>query len=169
MKGSHLFYCASALLLLLFSSSMLYAQPTSPRLYNPQADARAEIDSALTIAKAENKHLLLQIGGNWCSWCIRFHDFVKNDAGLDSIASRHYVRLHVNFSRENQNLPLMAELGYPQRFGFPVLVVLDASGKRLHTQNSFYLEEGEGYNKRKVKEFFLHWSPPALNPLNYER
>jgi len=63
----------------------------------------------------------------------------------------------------------MAELGYPQRFGFPVFVVLDDKGVRLHTQNSEYLEEGKGYSTDKILEFFKNWSTRALDPKSYEK
>jgi len=40
--------------------------------------------------------VLIQIGGNWCSWCIRFHDFYKNDAELVELPD---PRETVNFWR----------------------------------------------------------------------
>ena len=80
-----------------------------------------------------------------------------------------YIVEHINFSKENRNLPLMQELDFPQRFGFPVFVILDEKGKRIHTQNSGYLEEGEGYSKKKVMEFLQQWSPAALEPAQYEQ
>ena len=49
---------------------------------------------------------------------------------------------------------MFAKYGYPQRFGFPVFIILDDKGNRIHTQNSEYLEEGKGYNKDKIAEFF---------------
>ena len=33
-------------------------------LYNPSADAKAEIATAVKKAAAENKHVMLQLGGN---------------------------------------------------------------------------------------------------------
>jgi len=50
-----------------------------------------------------------------------------------------------------------------------VFVILDAHGKRLHTQSTGYLEQGEGYNKESVIEFLNQWSPAALNPANYKK
>jgi len=61
-----------------------------------------------------------------------------------------------------------AKLSYPQRFGFPVLLVLDDKGKLIHTQNSEYLEEGKGYNRDKILQFFQNWSPKALDPATYK-
>jgi hypothetical protein len=74
----------------------------------------------------------------------------------------------LNTSRENKNLDILAGLGYPQRFGFPVLVVLNAEGKRIHTQNSAYLELEKSYSKEKVSEFLKQWTPAAINPKNYQ-
>jgi hypothetical protein len=76
------------------------------------------------------------------------------------------VVYHLNYSNENKNLGYLAKLGYPQRFGFPCLVVLDASGKRLHTQDSALLEKGNGYDFDKVKNFFINWSPGAVEGKN---
>jgi hypothetical protein len=74
----------------------------------------------------------------------------------------------LNTSRENKNLDILAGLGYPQRFGFPVLVVLNAEGKRIHTQNSAYLEQVKSYSREKVFEFLKQWTPAAIDPKNYQ-
>jgi thioredoxin-related protein len=139
------------------------------KLYNPAADAKADIAAAVKKASAENKNVLLQIGGNWCIWCIRFNNLVSQDPDLNKYLRANYVIVHVNYSKENTNDKLMAELGYPQRFGFPVFVVLDSKGNRLNTQNSEYLEEGHGHSKEKVMEFLKDWSPAALDPKSYEK
>jgi thioredoxin-related protein len=139
------------------------------KLYNPAANAKAGIANTVKRAAAEHKNILLQIGGNWCSWCIRFNDLVSTDRDLNKYLRNNYVIVHVNYSKENMNERVLAELGYPQRFGFPVFVVLDDKGKRLHTQNSEYLEDGKGYSKEKVMGFFKDWSPEALDPKTYEK
>jgi len=144
-------------------------KPTdTAKLYNPAADAEAEIAGAVKKASAEHKNILLQIGGNWCIWCIRFNDLVTKDPDLNKYLRDNYVVLHVNYSKENMNEKLLAEMGYPQRFGFPVFIVLDDKGNRIHTQNSGYLEEGKGHSKDKVMEFFKDWSPAAIDPKSYQ-
>jgi thiol:disulfide interchange protein len=139
----------------------------TPQLYNPAADAKAEIAAAVKAAQAQHKNVLLQIGGNWCIWCLRFNELVTKDAELNKYMTDNFVVLHVNWSPENKNEKVLASLGYPQRFGFPVFVVLDGKGTRLHTQNSGYLEEGKGHSKAKVMEFLQGWSPAALDPKSY--
>lgn len=48
------------------------------------------------------------------------------------------------------------------------MVVLDANGNRLHTQDSGLLEKEKSYDPDKVKNFFLNWSPSALNGSLYK-
>jgi len=137
-------------------------------IYDPNADAFGEIHNATAVARGEHKHVLLIIGGNWCVWCRRFNSLITTDADLKRVIDSNYVVVHVNYSPENKNPKVLASLGYPQRFGFPVVVVLDADGRRLHTQNSGYLEEGEGHSKKKVEQFLRQWSPAALDPATYK-
>ncbi|AFD08429.1 thioredoxin family protein [Solitalea canadensis] len=144
-----------------------YAQDAAPKIYNPAADAKADVKAAVSKAEKEGKHVMLQIGGNWCGWCLRFNKMVTEDKQLDSTLNANYVIYHLNYSKENKNEAVLAGLGYPQRFGFPVFVILDGKGNRLHTQNSAYLEQDKSYSKEKVMEFFKQWSPKALDPKSY--
>lgn len=87
---------------------------------------------------------------------------------MDSLLNANFVFGLLNYSRENRNLDILAELQYPQRFGFPVLVILDGNGKRIHTQNTAYLEQDKSYDEKKMLDFLKHWSPAALDPENYK-
>jgi len=162
-----LLFIASIVALSITAKAQEAPKADAPKLYNPAADAKAEIAAAVKKAGAEHKNVLLQIGGNWCSWCLLFNKLVTTDAELNKYMNANFEVLHVNWSPENKNEKLLAELGYPQRFGFPVFVILDGKGNRLHTQNSAYLEEGKGHSKAKVMEFFENWSPAALDPKSY--
>ena len=149
--------------------SALHAQDmTKFNLYKPAEDAKKEIATAVKEAKSSGKFVFIQVGGNWCIWCARFNDFVTKDASLDSAMNKNFVVYHLNYSKENSNAGLLKEYGYPQRFGFPVFLVLDEKGNLIHTQNSAYLEEGKSYSKEKIMEFFQHWSPAALDASNYK-
>ncbi|POY35591.1 thioredoxin family protein [Solitalea longa] len=154
---------------LLISTASLVSAQEAPKIYHPEANAKEEMKAAIARAKKEGKHVLLQIGGNWCSWCLRFNKTVTEDKQLDSALNANYVIYHLNYSKENKNEEILAELGYPQRFGFPVFVILDSKGNRLNTQNSAYLEQDKGYSKAKVLEFFTQWGPKALDPKSYPK
>ena len=139
------------------------------KLYDVEADASKQIAAAIKEANAQNKNVMIQAGGNWCSWCIKFNKFTIADAQIDSIIKASYVLVHLNYSKENKNEATFANLGYPQRFGFPSFIILDKTGQRLHTQNSSYLEDGKGsYDRNTVFEFLQAWTPWALDPQTYQ-
>lgn len=153
---------------LCFISIGLFAQETK-EIYDTQIDGMKQIDQAIEAARESGKHVLIQVGGNWCPWCIRFHGFVKEDPELTKLVSDNYEVVLLNYSQENQNQEALARLEYPQRFGFPVFVILDSNGKRIHTQNSAYLEEGKSYNRETVIRFMNHWTKKAIDPQSYKR
>jgi thiol:disulfide interchange protein len=156
-------YFTLALILIL----PLSAKSQEPvKLYNPAADAKKDLALAVQTAKEQNKHVLVQVGGNWCSWCVKLHGFFESNTGIDSILKADYVLVRINYSPENKNPGILASLGYPQRFGFPVLLILDQNGQRLHTQDTGYLELDKGYDPEKVRRFLLGWNVAAVDTDN---
>lgn len=141
------------------ASGRLHAADSTRRLYNPAANAANDIAGLLTRAKSENKRLLLQIGGNWCVMCYRLNAFVQTDTVLKKLVTENYIVYHLNYSRENKNEAYLKTIGSPQRFGFPVLVVLDERGQPLATKWSAALQRGNGYDFEKVKLFLNEWKP----------
>ncbi len=146
--------------------SDLWAQDSL--IYHPELNAAEQIKSATIKATAENKHVLLMIGGNWCRWCKMFNKFVTADFQLDSAMNKNFVVEHINYSKENKNAETLKKLHFPERFGFPVFVILNSAGELIHTQNSAYLEKGEGYDKETVIDFFNQWRKDALDEKNYK-
>lgn len=137
------------------------------KLYKPDEDAKVRLSEAVNLAEKEGKHVFVQIGGNWCIWCARFNDLATTNKSVDSVINKNYIVYHLNYSKENKNEKLLARYSYPQRFGFPVFLILNGKGELIHTQNSAYLEEGKGYDVKTVVSFLSDWSPAALDPKNY--
>lgn len=148
------------------------AQSALKRVYNEAIDPMAQIDSALAAVRAEGKGRLVvcQVGGNWCPWCLRFADFMERDPEIAQLVANNFAYIHVNYNPRSkaaqQSEALMERLGSPQRFGFPVFVVLDQAGNVLHIQDSSFLEEDKGYSKEKTLRFFKAWAPQAVDPSN---
>ena len=148
-------------------SAVTYGQ--GKQVYNPNSNAKEDIAAAVEAASKEGKHIFLQIGGNWCPWCIKFHEFVEADTELKAYIEENFKVVKVNYDRDNRNEALLSRLEFPQRFGFPVFVVLDSEGNRIHTQNSAFLEKDKSYDKKTVMRFFKNWSPAAVHPDSYKK
>ncbi len=141
-----------------------FPQEVKP-LYDEKADAVAQIQTAVKQASDEGKYVVCQVGGNWCPWCIRFSDFITANDTINQIIKENFIYIHVHYSKTNKNPEAMKMLGNPARFGFPVLVILDEKGNVIHIQDSSYLEEGQGYDAKKVEDFFRKWTPTAVTTL----
>ena len=163
MKKEHLIFYFG--LILIFT--LLSVNGQENEIYYPEADALKDISQAVEKAKIEGKHVLIQVGGNWCPWCIRLHKYYSSEAEVATVLRQNYILVLLNYSKENKNLDILEKLGYPQRFGFPVLIVLNGEGKRLHTQDSGLLESGGDYSKKKVLTFLKGWTVSALDPVHY--
>ena len=136
----------------------------SEEIYNPSADAMADIKSAIALAKETDKHVFVKIGGNWCGWGKLYAKFTKADKDIMRVMEDDYVFVLVNWSTENKNSDAMVYLGNPERFGFPVFVIIDGDGNVLHTQDSALLEQGKGYNKKHIMRFLTVWTAGAVDP-----
>jgi len=152
---------------LFIAGATSFASDGGKKIYDPGADARAQLSEATVRASAKNQHVLIIVGGNWCSWCMKLDRLLKTDPNLSAYVAENFQLVHVNYSPENQNKEVLQDLQFPQRFGFPVLLVLDGKGQRLHTQNSGYLEEGDGHSSDKVMAFLKKWSAAALKAETY--
>lgn len=131
-----------------------------PKPYNPKANAKEDIKKAISKAKQENKNIILQAGGNWCIWCLRFNDFVQTNSELKKMIDDNYIYYHLNWSPDNKNETIFSQYGNPgDTYGYPVFVILDKTGKLIHVQDSAVLEEGKGYSIEKIKTFLNEWKP----------
>lgn len=131
-----------------------------PKPYHPEANATLEIQNAVKLAKQTHRNVMIQAGGNWCIWCLRFNDYVQKTPELKMLVDDNYVYYHLNWSPENKNEKVFTSYGNPgDKFGYPVFIILDENGKQIHIQDSAVLEEGNGYSLEKVKAFFSTWKP----------
>lgn len=156
--------------ILTLATLMTQAQSAKKGVYDEQINPMEQIDNALSKANSEGKFVICQVGGNWCPWCLRFADFITADTAISKVIDENFIYIHVNYNprkssgekKAEQTAAMLKRLGNPARFGFPVFVVLKEDGKVLHIQDSSFLEEGEGYDQKKVLRFFKSWTPKAV-------
>lgn len=146
------------------------AQSNLKKVYDETIDPMVQIDKAVAQAKTQGKHVVCQLGGNWCRWCLMFADFMTKDAEISQFVDENFVYIHVNYNprvraeqaKAEQNAKLLKRLNNPGRFGYPVFIILDGNGKVLHIQDSSFLEQENSYNKEKVMRFFRNWTQKAV-------
>lgn len=148
----------------------LSAQENLKKVYDESIDPEEQIDKAVSRAASSGKYVMCQLGGNWCRWCLRFADFISKDEEISRLVADNYVYIHANYNPRvgpdaagaEKIRRMMKRLGNPDRFGYPVLIVLDGKGNVVHIQDSGYLEKDSGYDREKVLRFFINWTPAAV-------
>jgi thiol:disulfide interchange protein len=139
-------------------SALAAPAPSAKRnIYNESLDGTKQIAEALALAKRENKRVLLQFGANWCGWCHLLHELFEQDAAIRQKLKTDYVVVLVDVN-QGHNKDVNAKYGNPMRHGLPVIVVLDADGKPLTTQDTGKLEAGSKHDPAKVMAFLKEWS-----------
>ena len=151
--------------LLLVSAVSVQAQSAKPvekdayeKPYHPEADAAKDIEGLLIQAKAEQKNIIIQAGGNWCIWCLRFNNYIHQNESIKALVDANYLYYHLNYSSENKNEAVFQKLA-PEgsKLGYPFFIVLNPQVEVLAIHDSGSLESGKGYDEAKVLTFFSQW------------
>lgn len=132
--------------------------PANVDVYDPARDPAQDLQAAITAAQAENKRILLEVGGEWCVWCHYMDAFYVAHPDLQTLRDSAYVLVKVNFSEENMNTDFLGQ--YPEIAGYPHIFILDSDGTFVHSQNTADLEEGESYNLERFQAFLQTWAKP---------
>lgn len=136
-------------------------KPFSREKFDPLRDPKADLSSAMIAAANENKRIILDVGGEWCGWCIYMDKFFYLNPNVDKLRNDNYVWVKVNMSPENENSAFLAS--YPAPKGYPHLYVLDETGKLLHSQDTAPLEAGKGYDIAQFTAFLKEWTPKKID------
>ncbi|HEY1226643.1 MAG TPA: thioredoxin family protein [Ramlibacter sp.] len=122
-----------------------------PAKFDATRDAAADVRTAVGLAKAQGKQVLVDVGGEWCIWCHILDKFIATHAPVRKLVDQNYVVVKVNFSPQNRNEAVLSQ--WPKIKGYPHLFVLDAEGRLVHSQDTGELEAGKDYDEAKVIAF----------------
>ena len=148
--------CPAVLMLLTLLSGSLLAE-TGSLGYDPGADPEQDLRAAVKEAEASGRRILVEVGGEWCSWCHVLDRFVKEHEEIRTLWEQHFVTVKVHYDDEQPNEAFLSR--YPKIGGYPHIFVLDSDGTLLHSQDTAELESGKGYSLEKMGEFLARWAP----------
>ena len=132
------------------------AAADGPDRFDSTRDAAADVARAVEQAKASGRRVLVDVGGEWCSWCHVMDAFFASDAEARALRDASYVWVKVNWSPENRNAAVLSR--WPKVKGYPHLFVLAADGSLMHSQDTGDLESGPGYDRAAFIAFLRRWA-----------
>src|SRR5258706_4686379 len=125
--------------------------------YDPKRDAAADIQDAIKEAQRTKKRILLEVGGEWCSWCHTLDKFFETNPDLLALRENNFVTVKINFSEEHENKEVLSR--YEAIPGYPHIFVLDSDGKFLYSRGTSALESGKSYDLARLRAFLKQWAP----------
>ena len=135
--------------------------PLYSKVYDDQRDPFNDANAALALAKATNRNVLIEIGGNWCTWCHKMDAFLlKNPQVYQSLHSK-YVLLKISVSDTNENEDFMKAL--PPVLGYPHMYVSTAGGQMLLSKDTAELQDNNGYSTEYWLTFLQQWQLKEQN------
>lgn len=136
--------------------------PTYSKIYNDQRDPFKDAAAALTLANETDRQVLIEIGGNWCSWCHKMDAFLAKNPDVYKALHSQYVLLKISVSDSNENSDFMKSL--PPVLGYPHMYVSTAQGKMILSKDTAELLAGNNYSKSQWLNFLSDWSVSVTKP-----
>lgn len=126
--------------------------------FDPSRDAEKDFQEAVAFAKANQVRILVEVGGEWCSWCRRLNRLIEEHTAIKEMLFSHFAFLRINYSKENKNETFLSR--YPVIKGYPHIFVLNENGELLHSQDTGEWEEGQSYSENQILQFLQRWKIP---------
>ena len=143
--------------------AMALTANASEKIFDPARDSAADLQAAMEQARREHKNILMDVGGNWCPWCILVDRTLHEDPELKALLEKNFVLLHVDFSQGHENAAFLKS--YPKATGYPAWYVLSPRGRLLKAEDTSELEQthklAAGYNKDALKRFLTENAPKS--------
>jgi len=129
--------------------------PEYSKVYDDERNPFNDANAALALAKKTNRNVLIEIGGNWCTWCHKMDAFLLKNPDVYKTLHSKYVLLKINVSDTNENDDFMKAL--PPVLGYPHMYVSTASGKMLLSKDTAELQDSNGYSTEYWLDFLQQW------------
>lgn len=150
-----IFFIAACLPMTGNSSKADIDLPVYSRIYDPQRDAFKDAHAAIANARASQRRIIVEVGGNWCAWCHRLDKFIRSDAEIYQALHRHFVILKINVSDENKNRKFLS--AFPKPYGYPHMYVTESNGSIIYSKDTGEFLKNGRYAKENFLAFINQW------------
>lgn len=125
--------------------------------FDPRRNAAQDVRNAVAAAARSGKHVLVEVGGEWCPYCKVLDQFFATNPPVNALRQKNFLFVKVNFSEENQNEEFLRNL--PEIRGFPHFFVLNGKGELVRSQRVATLGTSSGYSPERFTAFLKAFGP----------
>lgn len=124
--------------------------------YDPERDPFSDGREALQLARETGRMVLIEVGGDWCSWCHVLDRFLNQNPAIRKKLHETFVVLKVNVDETNDNAEFLD--AFPPTQGYPHMYVTANDGSIIHSQDTAnFLHDGK-YSEQRFLDFLDRWS-----------
>jgi thiol:disulfide interchange protein len=130
--------------------------PGYSRGYDPARDPFSDGRDALQLARETGRMVLIEVGGDWCSWCHVLDRFLNQHPAIRAKLHEKFVVLKVNVDDSNDNAEFLS--AFPPTMGYPHMYVTSNDGSIIHSQDTAEFLHNGKYSERRFLGFLDRWS-----------
>jgi thiol-disulfide isomerase/thioredoxin len=128
------------------------------RPFDPKADAKAEVDAALSRAKAGNRLVIIVLGANWCHDSRALAGWFATPRFAGMIASQ-YELVYVDVGYKDRNLDIARRFGIKSVKGTPTVLIVDGNGKLLNKKDAPTWRDAASRSEEAIYKAFAEFTP----------
>jgi len=121
--------------------------------YDEAADAKAQIQAALSQVGPTKRSVLVVFGANWCGDC-KVLDLAFTEGMSAALIATDYKVVKVNVGRFDRNADIAESYGVPLKSGIPAVAVLSSQGRVVYVTKAGELADARNMGDKGIYEFF---------------
>jgi len=137
-------------------ASLLKTLPIYSTTYDPKRDAFKDGAAAVALATKTNRRILIELGGDWCTWCHRMETFFEHNPDVEKRLHETFVILKINVNNENDNAAFLK--AFPKALGYPHMYVSEYNGSVLWSKDTAEFVINGQYSRDAFLTFFDQWN-----------
>lgn len=152
-----------AFIILLPVSAYSDKYPPYSTQYSSSRDPFVDGKAAIELATKTQRRILIEVGGDWCKWCLILDKFIKSDSEIEQFLHETFVVLKVNVSDENSNEEFLSS--FPKALGYPHMYVTESDGRVVKSQDTAEFLVNLKYSKQKFMMFLNKWKMKSVKEI----
>jgi hypothetical protein len=126
-----------------------------PFPYDERANPDAQIAAAFARARASGKRVIIELGGNWCSWC-RILEAVMALPDVKPFVDRHFEVVKIDVGKFDRNLHIPKRFGLANVEAVPYVFVTEPDGRVIH--HSFEITDEHHETPQAMVDWLASWA-----------
>jgi len=131
-----------------------------PRPFDAKADAWADLDRTMDLAKSSGKRTIVVMGANWC------HDSRGLAAYFEDVEFRaehitpYFEQVYIDVGEKSRNLDLARHFGLDGIEGTPTIFIVSPEGQVLNFETAPTWRNAASRSKEDIVDYFKDYRTP---------